>query len=382
MTSKLIYLTYQTFPADTANSLQTSTMLKYFSRSNYQVKLIFPERTENSSGNIEILQKHYDFKETYEVILTKHNYPFKDYKTKANFKKLRFNISHFLWSLDVVKKVVKNNDANTLFLTRSDWVFYFLSRKNKNVTFECHQTSKIRKFVISRAIKYPNSKVIFTNELLKKEFFNNDLFNSKIMVAHNSYDGDFFTDKNKEKIANKIIFVGNLLRFEGNRGIDFLIDVFNDVRLKKHTLEIIGGPENVKNELKRKLKNSNVQLSGRKDRVETIKSMLSSYVGVLINTSENRHSTHHTSPLKFFEYLQSGLNVVAVDFPSHRNLPFSDQIYFFKEKDSESLIAAILKASEEASNTYSNLDDHSYKHRASKILQFMARPEGLEPPTL
>ena len=85
MTNKLIYLTYQTFPADTANSLQTSTMLKYFSRSNYDVKLIFPERTENSSGNIKILQKHYDFKETYEVILTKHNYPFKDYKTKANF---------------------------------------------------------------------------------------------------------------------------------------------------------------------------------------------------------------------------------------------------------------------------------------------------------
>ena len=382
MTNKLIYLTYQTFPADTANSLQTSTMLKYFSRSNYDVKLIFPERTENSSGNIKILQKHYDFKETYEVILTKHNYPFKDYKTKANFKKLRFHISHFLWSLDVVEKVVKNNDADTLFLTRSDWVFYFLSRKNKNVTFEGHQTSKIRKFVISRAIKYPNSKVIFTNELLKKEFFNNDLFNNKIMVAHNSYDGDFFTDKNKVKIANKVIFVGNLLRFEGNRGIDFLIDVFNDVRLKKHTLEIIGGPENIKNELQRKLKNSNVQLSGRKDRVETIKSMLNSYVGVLINTSDNRHSTHHTSPLKFFEYLQSGLNVVAVDFPSHRNLPFSDQIYFFKEKDSESLITAILKASEEISNVYSNLDKHSYKERANKILQFIARPEGLEPPTL
>ena len=50
----------------------------------------------------------------------------------------------------------------------------------------------------------------------------------KIMVSHNSYDGDFFTNKNKEKVSNKVIFVGNLLRFEGTRGIDFLIDVFND----------------------------------------------------------------------------------------------------------------------------------------------------------
>ena len=77
------------------------------------------------------------------------------------------------------------------------------------------------------------------------------------MVSHNSYDGDFFTNKNKEKISNKVIFVGNLLRFEGTRGIDFLIDAFNDSRLKQYTLEIIGGPENIKNELKGKLKNSN-----------------------------------------------------------------------------------------------------------------------------
>ena len=116
--------------------------------------------------------------------------------------------------------------------------------------------------------------------------------------------------------------------------------------------------------------------------VETIESILTSCVGVLINTSSNRHSTHHTSPLKFFEYLRSGLNVVAVDFPSHRNLPFSEQIYFFKERDSEGLIRAILKASEEALNTYGDLDKHSYEERTNAILQFIARPEGLEPPTL
>ena len=60
MSKKLIYLTYQTFPAHTANSLQTITMLKYFSHSNYQVKLIFPDRSANSSGELEILQKHYN----------------------------------------------------------------------------------------------------------------------------------------------------------------------------------------------------------------------------------------------------------------------------------------------------------------------------------
>ena len=382
MSKKLIYLTYQTFPADTANSLQTITMLKYFSHSNYRVKLIFPDRSASSSGELEILQKHYNFEEPFEVEMSKHNFPFKDYKGKAYFKKFRFHISHYLWSKNIVKKVLMDNDSDIYFFTRSDWIFYFLSKQDKNVTFECHQASKIRKFVISRSIKHPNSKIIFTNELLMNDLVNKSLFDSKILVAHNSYDGDLFKEKNKKPVLNKVIFVGNLLRFDENRGIDFLIDVFNDERLNQHTLEIIGGPESVKNELKRKIKNSNIKLSGRKNRTETIEGMLNSYVGVLINSSNNIHSTHHTSPLKFFEYLRAGLNVVAVDFKSHKNLPFSKQVYFFKDKNSESLIEAILKASNDALNTYGGLDKYSYEERANKILQFIARPEGLEPPTL
>ena len=97
MSKKLIYLTYQTFPADTANSLQTITMLKYFSHSNYRVKLIFPDRSASSSGELEILQKHYNFEEAFEIEIGKHNLPFKDYKGKAYFKKFRFHISHYLW---------------------------------------------------------------------------------------------------------------------------------------------------------------------------------------------------------------------------------------------------------------------------------------------
>ena len=40
----LHYITYQTFPADTANSLQTMSNLKYFVLNNYEVSLYFPLR--------------------------------------------------------------------------------------------------------------------------------------------------------------------------------------------------------------------------------------------------------------------------------------------------------------------------------------------------
>ena len=55
----LHYITYQTFPADTANSLQTISNLKYFVKNNYEVNLYFPLREKNSSKELENIQKKY-----------------------------------------------------------------------------------------------------------------------------------------------------------------------------------------------------------------------------------------------------------------------------------------------------------------------------------
>ena len=54
----LHYITYQTFPADTANSLQTISNLKYFVKNNYEVNLYFPLREKNSSKELENIQKN------------------------------------------------------------------------------------------------------------------------------------------------------------------------------------------------------------------------------------------------------------------------------------------------------------------------------------
>jgi len=74
-------------------------------------------------------------------------------------------------------------------------------------------------------IKHANSKIVFTNELLKNDIINKDLFKEQILIAHNSYDGDLFKGKNKSRVNNKVIFVGNLLRFDEERGVDLLIDI-------------------------------------------------------------------------------------------------------------------------------------------------------------
>ena len=85
MNKILNYITYQTFPADTANSLQTISNLKYFVKNSYDVYLYFPLREKQSSDDLKILQEKYNFSETINIIGSDHPYPFGKLKRLKKF---------------------------------------------------------------------------------------------------------------------------------------------------------------------------------------------------------------------------------------------------------------------------------------------------------
>ena len=144
---EICYLTYQSFPAETANSLQTISNIKYLVKNGVDVELIFPLREKKSNASIEKIKAHYSIKEDFKVTGMKHFLPFGRVKI---FEGFFFHISHFLWSFFVVTfKIKKTKDKK--FITRSDWILYFLARKDCKVLFECHQTSKVRTFIINRS---------------------------------------------------------------------------------------------------------------------------------------------------------------------------------------------------------------------------------------
>ena len=378
-------MTYQTFPAETANSIQTISLIKNCVRIGLDIKLIFPNRSINSTDNIEELQKYYDFQEDFYVEAKEHRLPFKGENPGKFLEKIRFSISHFIWSKKAVNSAISNERKNEKYITRSDWIFYFLSKANKKVLFECHQVSKIRKFVIRNVQNKKNSYIIFTNEILKKEFKIKKNFEKNLLVLHNGYDNDYFEEETKFKKEKKVVFVGKLLRFEKDRNIEFLVNAFSDKRLYDYKFTIVGGPNKYKDVIEKKIvdKNiSNVELLGNLSRSKTIAEIQESEVGILINTEENKHSLLHTSPIKYFEYLKANLKIVAVDFPAHRSLPMSEKIIFFENNNQESFVNAILKTTDLPEYDILDEDVRSTSERTKVLLDFFARPEGLEPPTL
>ena len=185
----LKYITYQTFPSKKANTIQTMDNLKYLKKY-FNVELIFPLRESTSSTNIENLTKFYGDISDIKFTGTKHNLPFGKF---SKFEKYLFIISHFFWSKKIVKTFLKTDDYRTAFFTRSEWIFYFLSKKNCNVIMECHQYSKIRKWVINKSIRHPNSKIIFLNENLLRDSKIPKAHNGKLKTIHNGVDENLFS---------------------------------------------------------------------------------------------------------------------------------------------------------------------------------------------
>ena len=368
---EICYLTYQSFPAETANSLQTISNIKYLVKNGADVELIFPLREKGSSESLEKIKEYYSTKESFKVTGVKHFLPFGRINILEGFF---FHISHFWWSYFVVTFKIKKNDSKN-FITRSDWILFFLARKGFKVLFECHQTSKVRTFIINKSKSFPNVKFIFLNEHLQN-YYKMDSGNSQVL--HNGVDTDLFSNS-IAKLDNKregLIFVGNLRRFNESRGVDFIVDAFNDSKfLQEHKLSIIGGPDKEAKKLKVRIKELNLQdsitVTGRLGRSEIGEVYASSNIGILINSSLNQHSYKYTSPLKYFEYLYMGLKVIGVDFPSHRALPRNSEISFFQENDISSFEDAVKQALEKNQPVDIDKENLSLNTRAKKIISLL-----------
>ena len=238
MNKVINYISYQSFPAETANSLQTISNLKYLKKNNYEVRLFFPLREKNSSDDLKTIQKYYLLNQEIDISGIKHPYPFGKIKY---FNKILFHISHYLWARSTTRKFNDDKYKYDFFLTRSDWILFFLAKKNYKIIFECHQYSKVRNFVFNKVASKDNVKIIFLNDFIRNAFNKVD---SKNILLPSGVDLEIFdTPEADMRVSKRISFIGNLFRFGKERSLDMVINAFCSPELKDYQLNIVGGPD-------------------------------------------------------------------------------------------------------------------------------------------
>jgi hypothetical protein len=323
-------------------------------------------------------------KKPFNIIFTKYYLPFDKLKI---FNKISYIVSHLIWSFIVAKKYFKINQkyANYNVFTRSNWILFFFAIKNVKVVFEVHKQSKTTRLIFFLLKNKKNVGFVFLNLPLLESFKLNNQQLSNSITLHNSFDEEDFKEVIFNPKPKTLVFMGRLTRYNQSRNINFLIDAFKKNELENYQLFIIGGPNKSYNHLKSEVTNQkikNITVLNHMPQNELLSKISKIDIGILINSGFEENSRNFTSPLKYFEYLRTGLKVVAINFNAHKVLPYSDQIFYFQENNIDSFINSVENASRIDSPVYFDLEKYSYKNRALKVANLFARLEGFEPPTL
>tara|TARA_B100001109_G_C18731708_1_gene412297 strand:- start:44 stop:559 length:516 start_codon:yes stop_codon:yes gene_type:complete len=167
------------------------------------------------------------------------------------------------------------------------------------------------------------------------------------------------------------VYAGSLLRFGQSRGLEILFDKSLNFNLSNLKIIIISSDEeeiNYFNDLISKNETDlDFYLISKLNQKEIGEILAHAKVGLLVNNN-TRHANLYSSPLKYFEYLASGLNIVASDLESHRKLPLSNKIEFYELGNASSFELAITNALNKSNEHYSEINNYAMSKRVSRIL--------------
>ena len=362
---KLIYIANARIPTEKAHGIQIMKMCEVFADLGHEVTLFVPSRVS--------------------VIKTD---PFEYYSVKNNFKIVK------IFTLDFVKLgrigfVIESvifgiNSAVRALLSDEDLVYgrdeialslvSVLSR-NKRCAWESHTGQN--NFFAKIAIRY-SKKLIVISQGLSKHYENLGVKKEKIVVAHDgvnlkefNYNAVDICAKYNLPVNKKlIVYTGKL---GGWKGVDTLFKA-GELLSDNNLLVVAGGSKDEISNLKHEYPRAVFLGHITNEEVLVLQSI--AHVLVIPNTGKSEISRNFTSPLKVFEYMRSGVPIVASDLSSIREILDDNTAYFAKPDDPKSFADTINKVLVEyetalvkAKNALMEVKKYSWHERAKLILE-------------
>lgn len=259
----------------------------------------------------------------------------------------------------------------------------------KNHILELHMLpKKISKFYL-RILGKTKLLVVLTN-FIKRRLTENGILESKILIAPDGVDLEKFDIKiSKEKARKKlnlpldkkiVLYTGHLYEWKGGTTLLEAARKSEIRNPKSETLFIfVGGVgKDIKNFEQKVQGLSNVMIIGQKPHAEIPYWLKAADVLVLPNSAKEDISKFYTSPMKLFEYMASGVPIIASDLPSIREVLNNETAYMFKAGNSLALANVIeealsnnVESNRRAENAREKSKKFSWSNRARSILEFI-----------
>ncbi|MEK7602501.1 MAG: glycosyltransferase [Patescibacteria group bacterium] len=344
MKKKLIYLSHWRFPSEKTMTPLIMKTCEGFVQEGYDVELWIPTR-HNPEFHIQ---------DPFQV----HNI-----KTQFTIRRLfAIDLIRFLGRFGFLLLVMSFNlqvFLRLLFADRSRTILYahdvrdilFLTYLGYPTYIEIHDFYESRLHAINRMVFRHTTGLIVTNTLKLKHIAGTYGFPATAMIHQpNAVDYTFFNTNLKQDEARKvlglpndkriILYTGHLFSWKGVETLALASRSLPD----DYLVYFVGGTPHDREVLKEFVREHSlprIEFLAHQDHARIPLFLKAADVLVLPNTAKEEASRLETSPVKLFEYMASGVPIVASDLPSIRDIVTDNEVQFFVADDPESLAEAI-----------------------------------------
>lgn len=374
---KLYIINNARMPTEKAHGFQIAKMCESFAGLGVRVELIVPTRVNKIQDDV------------FEYYKIKNNFKIK-YLDSFDFFKFEkiigSRLSYYLQSLAFLRKVREYKIAtDDIVISRNPEIVGVMVDKGIKTYYDAHRWPESKNTIFKKLLK-GISGVICNSEGTAKAFRDNGFTNC--LLAPNGVDLDEYRlSKSKEVLRKEleifgdkkiIMYVGHLYAW---KGVDLIIDLARRSREKDWHFVLVGGTETDIAKYKKLVQDedlNNISLLGHKQKSVIPKYQMAADVLLLPNIASNEESIRYTSPIKLFEYMASGVPILASDLPSIKEILNDSNAVLFRAGDIDDMAKSLndilntnLDVKAISDKALKDVKNYSWENRTKKILNFI-----------
>lgn len=374
---RLLYIANSRLPTEKAHGLQIVKTIEALAQAGLEITLLIPRRKNhiktniadfyNIQGGLMRTVRPWDVVRPLQYISESLYFP---------FQRIWFTAAAFMYGL-FWRGAAYSRDITVSFL---------LALIGKNVAYEDHEPKNRLRGLYGFFLKRIPKKVAVARGLVDM-YRAMGISEETYGCAPNGVDiAEFDATARDESLWSRelgvkegtpvALYVGH---FYAWKGVYTLLDAAKDIRA---AVALIGGTKEDYAAVERHIKErgiSNVCLRKFMPHREVIRFIKSADVLILPNTAAEERSQKYTTPIKLFEYMASGVPIVASNIPSVTPYVRHNENAFLCEPDnSEALARAVNQAinnkeiaRQVAQRAYKEAVKYTWSERAKKIIEFI-----------
>jgi len=367
----IVYVISARIPSERAYGYAVTKLCEEWGRAGHTVKLVVPDRKH---GLRDDPFDYYGLERTFTV----EKLPSSDRLGKGQNSRFGFFADLFSFAR-AIRRV--RLPEETVIYTREYLVSFLLPAQH--LFIEMHTTTGNR-FLLKRALKRARGVIAISNGV-KKSLVQLGIDEKKIYIAHDGADLSAFERVKRDRSVwqafgiapekSVVLYTGHFYEW---KGADTLAKAAKLLTPDAHVV-LMGGVDAEFEKFQKEYAAQNVSILPHQPQAKIAEFLKSADVLVLPNSAKAEISRLHASPLKLFEYMASGVPIVASDVPSVREILSADSAFFFTPDDEASLaqvVRAVLsdhQASERAATSQTAVQKYSWAARARNVSAFLAK---------